>query len=159
MSFKLWFFFPLILAVYQFMIIGRPTTTSCSLESFMFVLAIGPFSFIPYFVNKELSEDLHSTDIKKEMIGVISYYILLAICVIINPVKQKYNTELESESVIYYYSCDNYFTAEMYSYFQWFLVVEQLFFFLFGSCKRNAIVVYLQTYYLYLFIYLFIYKI
>lgn len=151
-SMKLYFIFPVLMALYQFVEVGRPTTASCTIRACVFVLVLGVFSFVPYFVNIELSDDNHTLEnIKREMIGIILYFIIAGICVFANPVKQMYNTELRLDNIVFFYSCDNHLLSEMFSYFDWFLVVEQIYFYFYGSFKRNKVVVYLQSYYLYIY--------
>lgn len=151
--FSMWYFLPLIIITYMFIIVGRPTTFLCSLQSFVYYLAIGTYAFTPYLVNEEIEQNFtyEGNIIYIEAFVLIFYYLFLVCRVFISPVYIKYNADLVGNRLIYYYSCESYFSPTLFSYFIWFEVAAQIYFFYYGSKRKNKLVVFTEGYYLYLY--------
>lgn len=153
----LWLLLSYINLINNYVIVGRPTNVSCSIEAFIYYLAFGVFSFTPYFVHKELCQDTRKEGdiMSKEIICLSIYYFLLSISVMISPIKRYYVYDLIDERIVYYFTCGKYESQTVSSYFVWILIIEQFYYFFKDNLKRTKLIFFMQIFYMY---YIYIYN-
>lgn len=147
----LWLLLSYINLINNYVIIGRPTDVSCSVEAFIYYLALGVFAFTPHFIHKELSLDTRKDGdvMYKEIICLSIYYCLLSISVFISPVKRYHVYDLIDERIVYYFTCGAYESQTVSSYFVWILIIEQFYYFYKDNLKRTKLIFFMQIFYMY----------
>lgn len=146
LSFSFWLFVPLLLSVYQILIVTRKNTASCVFEQLVDNFYLFFFSFVPYFVDKEIKqENFRNNKIEINFLSIVYVCLLIRLAFV-----SKQGVIVEDESFLridYYYKCSNYHMQETVSYFIWLLLVVQLNYILARNPKRSKPVFKLQVLY------------
>lgn len=144
LSFSFYLFIPVLLSIYQILIVVRKNNASCIFEQFIGNFYIFLFSFIPYFVNKEIEQE-NFKDNKIEIHFLSLFYIILLVR-LASVSEQGVTVENESFFGIEYYSkCLNYHMQECVAFFIWLLLAVQLYYILARNPKRSKPVFELQV--------------
>lgn len=135
------------MALFQIFIVTRKNSYVCISEDIILHFFLFAFTFIPYFINKEIGKNNFNRKVFNEIIIITCFSIFLLIRF---PFIVKKTKRIETDTTIgidYFYECVNYFPHKTLGFFIWLLLVIQINYLMKRNPKRSKLIFKLQLYY------------